>query len=130
MCNIAVKGLWWKNIYDFVCIFLWTKWVKYFTVQQAAAEKKPSVAAFKRRRLRHTQLLLLHSFAAKGQIILEHFFFQRKNLTNSALPPTKWSNQKKIKTLSFTNYRLLNVIKCLYFFDMATLYVLCDEFVK
>ena len=63
MCNIVVKGLW-KNIYDFLCIFLQTKWVKYFTVQQAAAEKKPSVAAFKRR-LRHTQLLLLHSFAAK-----------------------------------------------------------------
>ena len=48
-----------------ICIFFYEpNGSSFFTVQQAAAEKKPSVAAFKRR-LRHTQLLLLHSFATK-----------------------------------------------------------------
>ena len=61
MCNIVVKGLWKNILYAY---FYEPNGFKYFTVQQAAAEKKPSVAAFKRR-LRHTQLLLLHSFAAK-----------------------------------------------------------------
>ena len=52
-------------------------------------------------------VLLVSSFGPK---------YQRKNLTISALVV----KSKKIKALSYINYGVFNVIKCLYFFDLAT----------
>ena len=58
----------------------------------------------------------------KDQIISEYFFLPaKKDWQISALAPTDSVVQsgqiKKIKALSYANYGLFNVIKCIHFFD-------------
>ena len=68
--------------------------------------------------------VLLTNYIAnfKGQIISESIFFTNKKIWQiSALAPKEWSNQKKIKALSYINYGLFNV-KCLYFFLIWALF--------
>ena len=61
-------------------------------------------------------------FTLKGQIVSEYISLPtKKKLQVSALAPKEWSNQK-IKALSYKdNSGLFDLIKCLYFFDLATL---------
>ena len=64
---------------------------------------------------------------AKGQIISEQFFYQRKILTNFCpkmhLKSGQMSQIKKINALSYINYGLFNVSNTvpLFFFDLANL---------
>ena len=73
---------------------------------------------------------------SKGQIISEWnfgaFIFQNTNKTiwqTSALEP-KSGQIKKNKGIYYIKYPIMNVMKCIYFIDLTTLWELGQEFVK